>query len=87
MKFTAYVFITRDGQYYGMRADARILKGERSGSFYDNFDQATLFSSEETALKHRDGIINITVSDQMHLMPISGGFTKAEMFKAILTHK
>lgn len=87
MKYTAYVYITRDGQYYGTRTDARIPSGERSSCLYDNFTQATLFSSEEAALKHRHGIINTIISEQMHLMPISVDFTKAELFKAILTSR
>jgi len=85
MKTTVYVFVTKDGQYYGNRDSARIPRGARSGSLYDDFDKAMLFTSEEYAVAYRNTIINTTVSDKMKLMPIKVEFTKAEMFKAVLT--
>lgn len=85
MKSTVYVFVTNDGQYYGNRDSARIPTGVRSGSLYDDFNKAMLFTSEEYAIEYRGKIINANVSDKMKLMPIEVEFTKAEMFKAVLT--
>lgn len=85
MKFTAYVFINKHGQYFGDRSTARVKPGRFAQCLYDNFDQAMLFTSEEHALDYRSKITNTNVSRNMKLMSISIEFTKAEMFKAILT--
>ena len=85
MKATVYVFVTNDGQFYGNRDSARIPIGARSGSLYDDFNKAMLFTSEEYAIEYRGKITNTTISNRMKLMPLEVEFTKAEMFKAILT--
>lgn len=85
MKSTVYVFVTSDGQYYGNRDSARIPIGARSGSLYDDFNKAMLFTSAEYAIEYRSKIANITISDKMKLMPIQVEFTKCDVFKAVLT--
>ena len=86
MNFTAYVFVTKNGQYYGDRTTGSTKPGERANCLYDDFEKAMLFSSEEAAIVYRKKIINTNVSSLMCLMPIKVEFTKSEWFKAVLAH-